>query len=448
MPAPSGAKSLEYTVLGLTNGDYTVEPWTPVDSLAWLKAMAWDLRGNMESEIGRAVLFAHGLTREQIDQLYPATRTTATSRSSPAARSSTARSTPAPTDARHGETAARLDATLAPALGRRCRTAMDRLPQLMGDGGPGIGSNSWVIGGAHTTTGKPLLANDPHLSPSMPGIWYQMGLHCDVRVQCRGLHLLRRARRRHRAQRPHRVGLHQPRPRRHRPVPGEGRRRPGLRRHDVEAADHPGRDHQGRRRPAGDHHRAVDQARPAALRPLPGPAHDGARPRSTRPARPCRGGAGADAHAGPARPASRPRRRSRTPSRCAGRRWTPGSTIEALFAAEQGDRTGPTFRAAAALFEVPAQNIVYADVDGNIGYQSPGRIPVRGKGDGTLAGAGLGPGLRLDRLHPASTQLPTVLQPAPRATSSPPTRPWSGRSTRTCSPRTGRTATAASASWT
>lgn len=47
-PSPSGAKSLEYTVLGLTNGDYTIEPWSPVDTLAWLKAMAWDLRGNME----------------------------------------------------------------------------------------------------------------------------------------------------------------------------------------------------------------------------------------------------------------------------------------------------------------------------------------------------------------------------------------------------------------
>ncbi len=43
-----------------------------------------------------------------------------------------------------------------------------------------IGSNSWVVSGAHTTTGKPLLANDPHLDASIPGIWYQMGLHCRV----------------------------------------------------------------------------------------------------------------------------------------------------------------------------------------------------------------------------------------------------------------------------
>ena len=39
--------SLEYVVLGLQNSAYTIEPWTPADSLSWLKAMAWDLRGNM-----------------------------------------------------------------------------------------------------------------------------------------------------------------------------------------------------------------------------------------------------------------------------------------------------------------------------------------------------------------------------------------------------------------
>ena len=44
--------------------------------------------------------------------------------------------------------------------------------------GEGIGSNSWVVSGEHTVSGKPLLANDPHLSASIPGIWYQMGLHC------------------------------------------------------------------------------------------------------------------------------------------------------------------------------------------------------------------------------------------------------------------------------
>src|SRR4051794_17879096 len=66
----SGADaSLEYAVLGLSNGGYRIAPWDPVDSLAWLKAMAWDLRGNMVDEVTRAGLLAAGLTRQQIEEL-------------------------------------------------------------------------------------------------------------------------------------------------------------------------------------------------------------------------------------------------------------------------------------------------------------------------------------------------------------------------------------------
>ena len=45
----------EYAVLGLQNPDYEIEPWTPADSVAWLKAMAWDLRSNIEDETERAL---------------------------------------------------------------------------------------------------------------------------------------------------------------------------------------------------------------------------------------------------------------------------------------------------------------------------------------------------------------------------------------------------------
>ena len=57
------------------------------------------------------------------------------------------------------------------------QAALDSVPALLGRG-DGIGSNSWVVAGSKTTTGKPLLANDPHLGTSIPGIWYQTGLHC------------------------------------------------------------------------------------------------------------------------------------------------------------------------------------------------------------------------------------------------------------------------------
>ena len=41
-----------------------------------------------------------------------------------------------------------------------------------------IGSNSWVISGSRTTTGKPLLGNDPHVATSIPSLFSQIGLHC------------------------------------------------------------------------------------------------------------------------------------------------------------------------------------------------------------------------------------------------------------------------------
>ena len=81
---------MEYTVLGLTGLDYEPEEWTPVDSLAWLKAMAWDLRGNMDEEIAR--------TRLSVDRTP--SRSTSSTRATPTSgtpRSSTGPLLRAPT---------------------------------------------------------------------------------------------------------------------------------------------------------------------------------------------------------------------------------------------------------------------------------------------------------------------------------------------------------------
>ncbi len=67
------ALSLEYGVLKLLTPAYKLEPWTPLNSLTWAKAMAWDLRGNMDEEIERAILLKT-LTPEQVDELFPPTR--------------------------------------------------------------------------------------------------------------------------------------------------------------------------------------------------------------------------------------------------------------------------------------------------------------------------------------------------------------------------------------
>jgi len=62
---------------------------------------------------------------------------------------------------------------------------------------------------------------------------------------------------------------------------------------------------------------------------------------------------------------------------------TPGTTANAIFAFDTA-RDWTAFRSAAQSFQVPSQNLVYADVDGHIGYQAPGLIPVRASGDGTV----------------------------------------------------------------
>src|SRR5919108_2289330 len=42
----------------------------------------------------------------------------------------------------------------------------------------GVGSNNWVVAGSRSATGKPLLANDPHLSVQVPSIWFEVHLAC------------------------------------------------------------------------------------------------------------------------------------------------------------------------------------------------------------------------------------------------------------------------------
>jgi penicillin amidase len=67
-------------------------------------------------------------------------------------------------------------------------------------------------------------------------------------------------------------------------------------------------------------------------------------------------------------------------------RWTaedPGTTMDAVFAIDKASDWSE-FRSASAKFDVPSQNLVYADTKNNIGYTLPGKIPVRGKGDGSL----------------------------------------------------------------
>lgn len=121
------------------------EPWTPADSLGWLKMMAWDLGGNWGSELARLGL-TRRLSKQQIEEFYP----------------------PYPGDA----PVALADFT---ALYRQVASAIDidRLQPMLPPPRPeGLGSNNWVVNGKRTVTGQPLLANDPHLGLTTPAIWY------------------------------------------------------------------------------------------------------------------------------------------------------------------------------------------------------------------------------------------------------------------------------------
>ena len=139
------ARPPEFVILGLEP-----EPWLPEDSLAWGIMMAWDLGGNWRTELHRMRLSGL-LPVDRINEFLP----------------------PYPGEA---PLATRDYAALYRELGLTgpaTRLSLQGLEdQAPPSGVEGVGSNNWVVAGSHTTTGKPLLANDPHLKLSAPALWY------------------------------------------------------------------------------------------------------------------------------------------------------------------------------------------------------------------------------------------------------------------------------------
>jgi penicillin amidase len=336
----TATQSLEYSVLGLQNSGYHPEPWTPVDSLAWLKAMAWDLRSNMDDELGRA-LAATKVPQARVDQLYPGY---------PYDRNPVI--VDGGKDARGGPVNEPRARTLPPAL-EKVSDAINAMPTMLGNGAPGLGSNSWVVAGSRTNTGKPLLANDPHLAPAMPSLWYQAGLHCrQVGEAC-----------------PFDVsgftfsgvpGV----------VIGHDQRiswgftnlGPDVSDLYLERVSGGTYEYKGRQEPL---QQRTEQIKVAGAKPV------NITVRTTR-------------H-GPLLSDAMDDARRAGNGLAVALRWTalePGRTADAIVLLNTA-RNWQEFRTAAKSFEVPAQNLIYADVDGNIGYQAPGRIPIRTSGDGT-----------------------------------------------------------------
>ncbi len=170
-----GALALEYSLLGVSGIKIEVEPWAPLDSLAWVKVMAWGQSGNWGAELARMEL-AEQLGQDFVNlysPLYPYDQrpTILTTDDLPIGQESAAALTGEP------QTVAALPVdyqTLDVPTGLAGGVSTDFAPIL----GAGVGSNSWVVAGQNTASGSPLLANDPHLGIQMPSIWYEVGLHC------------------------------------------------------------------------------------------------------------------------------------------------------------------------------------------------------------------------------------------------------------------------------
>jgi penicillin G amidase len=139
---------LEFTLLGLTGRGFEPEPWTPLNTMTWAKVMAWSLGGNMNAELSRAHLYAKlGAPALQVFfQPYP-----------------------------EGHPVIVPYPLVETSLETVPQAAYETFPLGLGEG---IGSNNWVIAGSRTDTGMPFLANDPHLGIQMPSIWYESGMHC------------------------------------------------------------------------------------------------------------------------------------------------------------------------------------------------------------------------------------------------------------------------------
>ncbi|MFF7632437.1 penicillin acylase family protein [Kitasatospora sp. NPDC008050] len=380
---PGGASaSLEYTLLGTAHSGYKPEPWTPVDSVAWLKAVAWNLSGNLQEEIDRSLL-SQTFSPDQIAQLYP---------DYPYSRNGTIVPTgtlaadgtykPAAGTANQAP-GSQQNAAITQGLLQNVSDQMGGLPQLLGPQGQGIGSNSWVVAGSNTTTGKPLMANDPHLGPSMPNSWYQMGLHCrSVSAAC--------------------------------PFDVTGFTYAGMpgvmighNQNISWGMTNMGADVQDLylEKITGPNTYLYNQqdtqfvTRQETIKVAGGPSRvitvrttaDGAPLISDQSTE--------DQQVGMYAPVGNAAPDRGTTGYGVALKWsaldnvngaTTGRTMDAIFGLDKA-ANWTDFRAAAANFAVPAQNLIYADTAGNIGYQAPGAIPVRGKGDGSYPAPGWDP---------------------------------------------------------
>ncbi len=342
--------ALEYGILGLTGVNFEVAPWTPIDSLVWGKVMAWDLASNRSRELAiSALLDDENVSTEMIDVIYQTfpfddMPTVLRGEEIPllaeGETAASATSVPARYSAGEVRLAGGVPADLDIAFGH----------------GLSLGSNNWVVNGDLTESGAPLMANDMHLSIGIPAIWYEVGLHCrprnaDCPYDVRGLAL---------PATPSIISGHN--------------HRIGW------ALTNVGPDTQDMYMMRIDDNNPTAYAWNDSTREII-PREETIEfgddtPPLTFTVR--------ETHLGPIMndnslndDGTLSGANNDNPLAM---RWTttaePGTLFDALLMVNQAENWDE-FRAALELWDSPSQNFMYADIDGNIGYQMPGRIPLR-----------------------------------------------------------------------
>ncbi|HUD67676.1 MAG TPA: penicillin acylase family protein [Candidatus Sulfotelmatobacter sp.] len=216
------------------------------------------------------------------------------------------------------------------------------IPVASPEGLPVNGSNDWVVSGAHTVTGKPLLSNDMHLGHQMPNLWYEAHLRAGA-VDVAGVTL---------PGMPYVIVGHN-----QRIAWGFTNVGPTVTDLYIENFNSEG----AYQTPAGwvqpDHRVEV--------------IHVKGKPDTTVNVTITRHGPViTELVPGETRPLAL--------------RWTLYDGLHIPFFDLDTAQNWEQFRHALSLLDAPGQNVVYADVDGNIGYQTTGRVPIRAAGDGSL----------------------------------------------------------------
>ncbi|HYP26893.1 MAG TPA: penicillin acylase family protein [Blastocatellia bacterium] len=324
---------------------YKPRAWTPADSIIVGKTFSVTLSTTWQSDIMRAALA--DLPADKRDALLPETSPLDVLLvGSDGARKKAAAAPSRPRARRRAAVRENPVGALLPMM-RTSRRSLERVG-LYAEGR--AVSNNWVVSGKHTATGKPLLANDPHLAPSAPSIWYMSHLSTPgMRV----------------------AGV---------TIPGA----PGV------IIGHNERIAWGLTNLQADvqdlYIEKFDQENPRRYRTPAGWREAEVRREQIKVRRGI-----ADASTDTVEFDVTVTEHGPIILQQGGNhyalRWTaldPNSLAFETFYKINHARNWDTFRAALRTYVEPAQNFVYADVDGHIGYYGAGKIPVRKTGDGSL----------------------------------------------------------------